>query len=69
MKWIACRDRMPEIGRIVLVDGGIAVFRRDPDRPEGKWFSLTAFDWPGSPIQWEVTHWMPLPDSPPELPK
>jgi hypothetical protein len=26
--------------------------------------SITGFEWPGSKIQWEVTHWMPLPEAP-----
>lgn len=54
--WISVKDRLPEFGDTVIVSGGIAYFSRD-----GSWYTITACDYPGSRIKWEVTHWMPLP--------
>ncbi len=52
----------PKDGTIILVSGGIAYWREK----EQAWFTLTAEAYPGRPIQWEVTHWMPLPNPPAE---
>jgi len=58
-QWHRVEDELPPGDTVVLVQGGIA------HRYNGQWRSLTSTDWPGRPITWEVTHWMPLP-SPPE---
>jgi len=60
VKWISVKDQMPEALDTVIVRGGIGYFY------SGKWFTLTGEAWPGKIIQWEVTHWMPLPDPPTE---
>jgi hypothetical protein len=59
MKWISTEDHLPEKGRFVLVDGGIAYYDQF-----GLWMSVTAIAFPGQRIQWKVTHWMPLPELP-----
>lgn len=41
-------------GQIVIVSGGIG-YRKGKD-----WFTLTGKEWPGTPIQWEVTAWTPI---------
>ncbi len=63
MDWIAVEDRMPEHLTVVLVDGGVGFWHER----EKLWHTITGFDWPGRPIQWEVTHWMPLPKLPTAL--
>jgi len=55
--WISVEDRLPEENEIVIVSGGIACLLG------GVWHSQTGID-TGRPIQWELTHWMPLPDAP-----
>ncbi len=59
--WIPCSERMPPIDRIVIIDGGIAVWRG------GHWDSITGHV---RAIEWKVTHWQPLPilPTPPALP-
>lgn len=42
----------------ILVAGGIAHWHED------QWKSLTGFEYPGRPIEWEVKHWMPIPVAP-----
>jgi len=56
--WIRVKDRLPDIDVTVLVDGGIAKWNGE------SWYSLTGCEYPGRPIHWEVTHWMPLPEPP-----
>jgi Lar family restriction alleviation protein len=56
--WVSVGERMPEPHSPVIVDGGCAYYEGN-----GKWHSLMS----RSEIQWEVTHWQPLPPSP--LPK
>lgn len=55
--WISVKDKLPEYGTTVIVDGGIA-YRRIQDK--GKWYTITSIPYPGKLIRWEVTHWMPL---------
>jgi len=58
--WISVEERLPEVYRIVIVSGGVAVH-------DGKeWKTVTRTSIP-QPIQWEVTHWMPLPEPPKAL--
>ena len=59
MEWISVEAELPEDRQFVIVSGGIAYHGRD-----GRWMTATGCDLPGRPIQWEVTHWMPLPDPP-----
>lgn len=55
--WISVKDEMPPNMQQVIVEGGIAYYREK----EEQWYSITAFNWPGKPITWDVTHWMPFP--------
>jgi hypothetical protein len=52
-------ETAPKDGTLIIVPGGLAYWRND----EG-WHTVTGEDWPGKPIRWEVTHWMPLPEPP-----
>jgi hypothetical protein len=56
--WISVEERLPEDHEVVIVHGGIAYQRK------GEWMTLTGERYPGRPIQWQVTHWMPLPPAP-----
>lgn len=51
-------DSAPKDGTWIIVVGGIIAYWRAKDNA---WFTITAEEWPGKPIQWDVTHWMPLP--------
>lgn len=58
LEWISVEDSLPEAMMYVLIHGGIGYFdgevwrtRMEPECPV---------------IQWEVTHWMPLPEPPKE---
>ena len=63
--WVSVEERLPEHMQQVLVEGGIAYWRDpSPEWPDGQWFSVTALEWPGRPIQWTVTQWQPLPSPP-----
>ena len=55
-EWIPVSERLPEESRLVIVEGGVASYL------EGVWFTHTRCE--ASIIQWEVTHWMPLPEPP-----
>lgn len=58
-------ESAPKDGRAILVHGGVALWYVG-DNCDGAWYSITGHDYPGRPIEWPVTHWMPLP-SPPSL--
>lgn len=59
--WISVEERLPDDdGNLVLVSGGVAYCNHN----QGRWMTVTAADWPGRPIVWEVTHWQPLPAPP-----
>lgn len=68
-EWISVKDRMPERNELVLVcaastaRGGKIRFVGAYD---GFWFLQTAADTIGLTIQYDVTHWMPLPEPPKE---
>ena len=59
-RWIPVSERLPEEGKLVIVDGGVAI------REYGKWYSQTGDD-TGRRIEWPVTHWRPLPAPPKEV--
>jgi len=54
MEWIKTKDRNPDNDDLVLVYGGVARFILD------HWITETGSD-AGRTVQWEVTHWAPLP--------
>lgn len=56
-KWIPIEERLPDTKELVIVHGGVAIYK------DGEWITQTGLD-AGRPIQWDVTHWMPLPDPP-----
>jgi hypothetical protein len=60
-KWVSVDERLPELGRTVFVHGGVGYY----DYNKEEWVTLTGEAWPGRRIEWNVTHWMPLP-TPPE---
>lgn len=64
IKWRDASAEKPPRDLMVLVDGGVAQWTRDTLTGEPQWRSLTGFEFPGSPIQWEVTHWAYLPTPP-----
>lgn len=55
MKWISVKDYLPEIGKTVIVRGGLAY------RIEEEWISQTAGS-SGRTIQWPISHWMEFPE-------
>ena len=59
-QWISVDDELPEPGEIVIVDGGCAHHESDgwyTHNEPGVYSTYRA-------IQWQVTHWMPLPPPP-----
>jgi len=57
--WISVEERLPEIGKTVLIAGGCGYW-------DGKAWH-TRMDGPTNPvIMWEVTRWQPLPEPPEE---
>ena len=64
MEWISIKDRLPEVGKRVLVYTEMNVIRIDRLRliKNGKRKAAT---WESS-LYVEVTHWMPLPEPPKE---
>jgi Protein of unknown function (DUF551). len=59
VKWISVKERLPEIGDIVLVYYRRGDYRgADIMRYIGRWLTV-------DPLV-EVTHWMPLPEPPKE---
>lgn len=65
--WISVNDRMPERNELVLVCAANAARGgkiRFVGAYDGFWFLQTAADTIGLTIQYDVTHWMPLPEPP-----
>lgn len=56
--WIKCSDRLPFNGQTVLVSGGTAQLKN------GVWYTGMEEPLFRRPIEWTVTHWMPLPMAP-----
>lgn len=48
-------ETAPRDGTPILIPGGMAIWSN------GGWQSITGIAYPGRPIEWPVTHWMPLP--------
>jgi hypothetical protein len=59
-RWIPVDEKLPD-GFLCLVPGGVARYAG-----KGVWITATDTEYPGREIQWEVTHWMRLPDPPGE---
>jgi len=59
MGWISVKDRLPEDCKIVIIAGGVGYY----SFAAYKWYTIIHTEMP-APIQWEVTHWMPLPEPP-----
>lgn len=57
MEWISVKDRLPENDNMVIIWGGIGFYMN------ANWYTLTGTSFPRK-IEWEVTHWMPLPKPP-----
>ena len=58
-KWVSVDERLPDEDKAVIVYGGCAFLHL------GCWYSYLEHDGHSyRPIQWEVTHWMPLPPVP-----
>lgn len=57
-------ETAPKDGTIIIVPGGIAYWLTKPEHGAPGWFTITACDWPGRRIEWEVKHWFPFPDPP-----
>ena len=57
-EWISVEDRLPDDQVGVIVEGGLGYIR------QGEWWSITGERYPGRPILWTVTHWMPFPKAP-----
>ena len=59
-------ESAPKDGTVIIVSGGIAYWRERLNHWEGPsgWYTLTGCEYPGKPIQWNVTHWQPLPEPP-----
>lgn len=56
--WVPVSQRLPESNQLVIVEGGVARLNKSL-----QWISETSGG-AGRPIQWTVTHWMPLPEAP-----
>ena len=78
MNWIRTRDQLPEVGRPVLVYSigtenrwriDIAYRMQDAKKPADINGHVVKFMWYGGIKQYfdyEITHWMPLPEKPGE---
>ena len=54
-RWVSVALAVPHDNTNVIIDGGIGYIR------QGVWMTVTGKRFPGKPIQWEVTHWQPIP--------
>lgn len=54
-EWISVKDRLPNVGVIVIIPGGCGY------RTGESWVSAIG---EFREINWSVTHWMPLPEPP-----
>lgn len=51
-------ESAPKDGTVIQVFGGVAHWN------DGQWVTVSKEDWPGRPIQWDVTKWRPIPEPP-----
>ena len=60
--WISVDEEMPEHDETVIIRGGCGYY----DSRTNIWYSAISKNHLGhnAPIQWTVTHWMPLPEPP-----
>jgi hypothetical protein len=63
-QWISTKDRLPEIGQWILVDGPEVVRLIEP--PSSNWKSAYAWETDHESFYafGDVSHWMPLPEPP-----
>lgn len=54
-EWVSVKEKLPHAFVPVIVAGGVGLWTGS------KWNTITACEWPGQTIAWEVTHWMPIP--------
>ena len=59
MQWVSGKDRLPEFGEEVFVEGGLAMLRGN-----GNWYSGMEEPRYTRVIEWKPRHWMPLPPVP-----
>lgn len=64
MKWIKCTEELPNDLSAVLVSNGTIVGVAKYDKPENKW---SWYQVGTEQIDYKVTHWMSLPESPSEI--
>jgi len=65
-KWISVKERLPELGTWVLIDGPSICQRIDPPSANWKGKYAWATDHESFYDPKDVTHWMPLPEAPKE---
>lgn len=65
MTWISIKEKLPPIGKLVLLNGNDGVFRgyRGDDNSEG-WQCYPVGLYAGDGCVFGITHWMELPESP-----
>ena len=58
--WISVDFRLPDNNKVVIIAGGCGHY----DHKSNQWFTNMERSIFGEylPIQWKVTHWMPLPE-------
>ena len=65
-QWISVKDRLPEIGEWVLINGPEVCQRVAPPSSSWDWEFAWATDRASFYEPTDITHWMPLPTAPKE---